>query len=293
MVRRGDKLTESATRDRRRGVRGVEKFDLVACDLDGTLFPEEEVLTNFHYELRDYIARKRIPFTFVSGRSWPGLKPPMEFFNVTMPVVGNNGGVIYFDQAIVWSKSYPAMSVRDAILEADKLKMAIIFTVDMEEYAYRHVPFIKKRVEAYQRYGNEWRPSLQEWQTLRMDKLLIIDPNQPGKIDQVLAKLTRQDREKLNVVRYNSSAVDITAKGTDKARGLHRLKGFLQAKQVVAFGDGLNDISFLQEADLGIAMVNADARLQAVADHVTGQIGPAGILAELRELVSRDMIRLG
>lgn len=272
---------------------GGEKFDLVACDLDGTLFTQEEVLTSFHYELRDYIKQKQIPFTFVSGRSWPGLRQPVEFFNLGLPVVGNNGGAIYRDQAILWSKSYPASSVRDAIIEADKLQMAVIFTVGMEEYAYRHIPFIQRRIEAYKRYGNEWRPGLKEWQDLKMDKLLIIDPNQPGKIDRVLAKLTAQDREKLQVVRYNDYSVDITAKGTDKARGLHKLMDLLQVKRVVAFGDDLNDIGFLQEADWGVAMVNAKAELQAVADHVTDQEGAAGILAELQELVSRDMIELG
>ena len=54
---------------------------------------------------------------------------------------------------------------------------------------------------------------------------------------------------------------------------------------VVAIGDGLNDIGMLSNAGLGIAMANAKAEIQAVADQVTGPIG-GGVADAINGLLS-------
>ena len=46
---------------------------------------------------------------------------------------------------------------------------------------------------------------------------------------------------------------------------------------IVAIGDGLNDLDFLACAGLGVAMGGSDARVLAVADCVTGSALEDGI----------------
>ena len=61
----------------------------------------------------------------------------------------------------------------------------------------------------------------------------------------------------------------------------------LQARHVMAIGDGLNDIGMLKNAGLGIAMANADADIRAVADETTGSLGGGVADAIDRILASR------
>ena len=49
--------------------------------------------------------------------------------------------------------------------------------------------------------------------------------------------------------------------------------------QTLAFGDGLNDVSMLRAAGVGVAMGNADDAVKAVADEVTASCDDAGVAA--------------
>ena len=61
------------------------------------------------------------------------------------------------------------------------------------------------------------------------------------------------------------------AKGIDKAASLDRLAKTLGIKQeeVMAFGDGYNDLSMIEYAGLGVAMANAVDGVKERADVMT------------------------
>ena len=54
--------------------------------------------------------------------------------------------------------------------------------------------------------------------------------------------------------------------------------------ETVAIGDGLNDLEMVRDAGLGIAMGNADARIEAVADMRVGHHDASGF-ADAADLV--------
>jgi hydroxymethylpyrimidine pyrophosphatase-like HAD family hydrolase len=55
-------------------------------------------------------------------------------------------------------------------------------------------------------------------------------------------------------------------------------------ENVVAVGDGLNDIEMVRSASIGIAVGSAKVELKAAADLVTEDIGEGGIFSAFREL---------
>jgi hydroxymethylpyrimidine pyrophosphatase-like HAD family hydrolase len=83
---------------------------------------------------------------------------------------------------------------------------------------------------------------------------------------------------------------EVSPAGIDKASGLARLceRLGLDAADVVAFGDNLNDHSMLQWAGLGVAMANADRTTQAVADEITVSNDDDGVAVVLERLLSLD-----
>ena len=84
--------------------------------------------------------------------------------------------------------------------------------------------------------------------------------------------------------RWHPEFTDITANGADKGKGIlamARHEGF-DPSRTIAFGDGGNDTSMIQQAGIGIAMGNAIEELKQQADYVTTSVDEDGILSALR-----------
>ena len=64
--------------------------------------------------------------------------------------------------------------------------------------------------------------------------------------------------------------LDVYAAGAGKELGMRQIAGRLgiPMEEVIAVGDDVIDQGIVEEAGLGVAMGNADARLKAAADYV-------------------------
>lgn len=84
--------------------------------------------------------------------------------------------------------------------------------------------------------------------------------------------------------RWHPDFTDITAKGTDKGSALHAMAKHmdLDMSHIIAFGDGGNDLTMIQEAGIGIAMGNANDILKEHANHITTSVDEDGILQAFR-----------
>ncbi|RYJ02371.1 MAG: HAD family phosphatase, partial [Actinomycetales bacterium] len=81
--------------------------------------------------------------------------------------------------------------------------------------------------------------------------------------------------------------LDIAPDGVSKASGLDVLCGRfgIDPADVLAVGDGHNDLEMLRWAGRGVAMGQAPPDLLDVADDVTGSVHEDGLAAELRRWV--------
>lgn len=78
---------------------------------------------------------------------------------------------------------------------------------------------------------------------------------------------------------------EITAQGIDKAKALQvTLQQFgIDASEVIAFGDGENDLTMLQYAGIGVVMENANDKVKAQADFITKSNNEEGIYHALKK----------
>ncbi|HEY32854.1 MAG TPA: HAD family phosphatase [Dehalococcoidia bacterium] len=81
--------------------------------------------------------------------------------------------------------------------------------------------------------------------------------------------------------------VNIISLKVSKGKALEELAAFLgiPLSQVVAIGDGTNDISLLTAAGLGIAVANAPDELKAVADHIVPDVEHSGVATAVERYV--------
>ena len=81
--------------------------------------------------------------------------------------------------------------------------------------------------------------------------------------------------------------IEINGSGTNKGITMKALCGMLQIpmEKTAAFGDDINDISFLTAAGKGIAMENAVEAVKRIADDITGNNNDGGFGIGCRDLL--------
>jgi Cof subfamily protein (haloacid dehalogenase superfamily) len=79
---------------------------------------------------------------------------------------------------------------------------------------------------------------------------------------------------------------EVTMTGVNKASGMRVLGDYLNctSEDMIAFGDGANDIDMLEYAGIGVAMGNASDIAKASADMVTERIDADGIFVALKKI---------
>jgi Cof subfamily protein (haloacid dehalogenase superfamily) len=87
------------------------------------------------------------------------------------------------------------------------------------------------------------------------------------------------------MTRWCDKAVDINPRHGGKGRGIAKMLSYWNIKKedVMAFGDGENDIDMLEKAGIGVAMQNAEEAVKRAADQVTNAPGYEGIKNMLRK----------
>jgi hydroxymethylpyrimidine pyrophosphatase-like HAD family hydrolase len=80
---------------------------------------------------------------------------------------------------------------------------------------------------------------------------------------------------------------NVLSPGVSKGKALEKLVAHLQVPlgEVIAIGDGTNDISLLTVAGVAIAMGNAADEVKAIADYVTLDVDHSGLAAAIDEYI--------
>lgn len=78
---------------------------------------------------------------------------------------------------------------------------------------------------------------------------------------------------------------DVIPKGSNKWVGITKMLEYfdLKPEEVMAFGDGNNDLEMITNAGIGVAMGNGSDRLKKVADYVTSTVDKDGIWNALKK----------
>ena len=88
----------------------------------------------------------------------------------------------------------------------------------------------------------------------------------------------------LSATRWHPAFTDINVSGTSKASGLNIFATYygIDASDIMACGDGGNDIPMLQAAGIGIAMGNASDEVKKHANYITDSIHCDGLAKALQ-----------
>ena len=90
----------------------------------------------------------------------------------------------------------------------------------------------------------------------------------------------------VQLIRWHKFSCDILPRAGSKSRGIQKLIEHLDVsmEDVIAFGDGLNDVEMLSAVGLGVAMGNGHEKAKAAASIITKHVDEDGLAFAMKQL---------
>ena len=272
------------------------KIKLVGFDLDGTLLNSEKVLTERTKKALLDAVEQGIVIVPVTGRTLAGVpKELMEFPGVRYVITANGARILDVVNGETIIEELLSREKCGIILEIfEKYDTLKEIYYDGVGYADRESLDNMERYqpdEAMGRYIRATRIPIEstrarfEAEEKGMDKIqaLFSDISDKEKARlEVLAAVT--DVEVTGAVLNN---VEVNAKGIHKGNALVKLGEVLgiRMEEIMAFGDGNNDIQMLEAVGVGVAMANSVPEVLAVADMVAPSNNEDGVAQTIEKYV--------
>ncbi len=253
----------------------MSKYKAIALDIDGTLINSKKEITPRVLQKIQKLQEKGVAVIIASGRPPHGIAHVAKALGMDRNggyVSAFNGGkIIEFQTGEVKYQATVPEELRDEIIryahtipESTILLHGdgVIYTEDdTNEYARFESDIVRmplKKVE-----------DLHEVIDYPANKYLIT--GNPELMPEYSKKMAKHFEGRLNIMQSAPFFIEVIPPGVDKAESLAKLIAMLGIKreELVACGDGENDLGMIRYAGLGVAMENGEDCVKEAADFVT------------------------
>lgn len=266
---------------------------VLVLDLDGTLTNSKKIITPKTKKALMKMQEQGHMVVLASGRPTPGITPlarELELEKNGGYILSYNGGQITNCQTgqVVYQKTLPPEVVPDLFELADKLniglisyeKDAIITGMNYDQYIDIEKNITKLPVKHIENIG--------EYIDFPVNKCLgMADPDIAAGAEKEYEKMFGKT---LCISRSEPFFIEITPMGIDKAASLKRLCRITgcSRENMIACGDGYNDVSMIEYAGLGVAMENAQDAVKEAADYITSSNDEDGVAKVIYKFILRE-----
>jgi alkylation response protein AidB-like acyl-CoA dehydrogenase/hydroxymethylpyrimidine pyrophosphatase-like HAD family hydrolase len=256
----------------------------VAIDLDGTILRSDGTISARTVAALARVGAAGARFVVATGRRPRHAMAVLGRFGYQGSVICANGALIYDtkDARVTVERLIPARRLAEA---AARLRAAIPGLGIAVEYADSQV---RDGVYEPGAWGSkEPVPRLRDAQLFGRDAVRILGRHPSLSADELLALAAPAAGQIVSV--YHSGGLrllEAVAAGVSKGTALAALAGRLgiAPRDVVAFGDMVNDLPMLAWAGTSYGVANAHPAVLAAVDHVTGGNDEDGVAAVIEQL---------
>lgn len=277
----------------------MNKIRMIGLDLDGTLLNEKKEITPYTADVLTRAIESGVTVLAATGRPITGVpKKVLDFPGMRYVLTANGGRIIDKEQnKILYEELVPhetAIKILKVFEKYDSFR-EIYFDglgyVQEEQLTriqdYYHTGPMVEYIAATRRGVSDIWEKMDEMKGHGLDKVhgVFMDENERL---QALSELREiGDLEITNALGNN---LEVNAPGVNKGQGLIRLGKMLGIKreEIMAFGDGTNDLKMIQEVGLGVAMENGFEEVKNAADYVTCSNDEDGVAKAIEKFVLCD-----
>lgn len=246
------------------------EYKLIAVDMDGTLLNSKGEITQKTVESIRDVVEKGVMFTISTGRPIQGVAKYNDLLSLKGPIITYNGAMIVKaeNQEVLFEQGLLRDDAKK-ILELGKMyNTTMCIWANNQLYGNR----LDEKIHDYKKLSGV-EPILAE----NFDELLdigitkILWYDETKRIEQFLNTLSQDIFFEVSFCTSKPTFLEFFSSKVSKARAMEKIGEIygIEKNEMIAIGDGLNDLSMIQYAGLGVAMDNADEAVKRNAQFIT------------------------
>jgi Cof subfamily protein (haloacid dehalogenase superfamily) len=250
---------------------------LVALDIDGTLVDHAGVMPDSVYDSVQRVLAAGSHVVLSTGRSWHATKPIFNMLDLPPGyAVSSNGAVVvtYPPVDVIREVTFDPTDVLDRVEHF--APQALVATEEVG-VGYR----VSDLFPEGDLHGEITKVTAAELRSKPVTRVVVRDPN--SSVPDFIALARQLGLHGVSYYIGYTAWLDIAPEGVHKATGLGEVCARLgvDRQDVLALGDGRNDIEMLRWAGRGVAIGDAPEEVKRVADAVTDNFAEGGTPNEL------------
>ena len=257
---------------------------LIASDMDGTLLDENGQVPPETFDLILALRERGVRFVASSGRRYDRL---CDFFSPVkdrMDFVASNGAQVFADGVQIDREVYSHLAIR-------RLAKTVAMFPNMHLALFdRTKSYLLDDEDKFVREVDKDLPNIERIYELPSPQVSIIKASifcDDGNVMDNAYVLQRELGGLFTFAPSGSSYIDAMQPGISKASGIAQVMEYhgIDASEVMAFGDAMNDYEIIRFVGTGCAMANGRPALRAVADRVIGSNVEHAVQSEMRRVL--------
>jgi len=256
------------------------RYRLAAIDIDGTLLGPDSKVSAANIAAVAKLLEHGIRVVLASGRRHENILNFHRLLNLEGPIVSCQGALVKVAETnrILHEHCMPAALAEEVIRDGSALGMTLIYYRSDGIYISKN----DARTDLYHSRGGDKLILYGALEGLAGETpLKIIWINTPEEIDARYPGIEARYRGRLDTVLTYPEYLEFIALGVSKAVAVREVAKYygINREEVLAFGDGNNDVPMLEWAGLGVAMSESTPGAKAAALMVAPPGDPATSLA--------------
>ena len=247
----------------------MQKYRLVAIDMDGTLLSSDKIILNETKKAILAAYDKGVIICIATGRAFPAIKKFIDELDINIPLILYNGSRVRMskDSSLLLNHTI-APNVAKAVYD--------IINNNNGTCCFW------KNDQCYFNKDNEYTEYYRKLTTINPHIIQVVQDDLFDDINKfiwfgsvefldIVQKQILQGVEGINYFKSHTNLLEIVPVDVSKGNVLKYLSESLgiPKEEVIAIGDDENDISMIKFAGLGVAMGNAKNSVKKVADYIT------------------------
>lgn len=274
----------------------MKNIKLVASDLDGTLLNKNKEITPRLFQAMEKLNELGVLFVPTTGRPFGTVPQAIKELPFLKYVITSNGAAIYdaVEEKNIIENYLPPEAVNAVMEIAKELPVITEYFIEGKAYIAKNVyddltPFCL--TESHVAYIKNSRTPVEDfWAEMKQNAAVLENINLVF-ADMALRKET-WDRLKglglASVTAATTKNIEITSLSATKAKALEKLCAVLgfTRENVLAMGDGDNDMPMIRFAGIGVAMANGEEHIKQAADIIADDCDDFGAAKILEQIIA-------
>lgn len=244
------------------------KYKLVVCDMDGTLLTSNHTISEYTKKTIQKLKEKNIKIIIATGRPYLDAKFFRDQLKLNSYLVTSNGANAHNENEV---------QIIDEHISKEFVNKILSIKLDDEKYHrniyLRNNWYIEREIEGLAEFHKEsnYQFQIYDFEKLKnKDVTKIFFLGEKENISILENKLKEEFKNTLNIGISSDFCLEIMKKNISKKSALDKILKDLNIewKDVVAFGDGMNDFEMLQAAGKACIMTNGRERLKTSLPNV-------------------------